>query len=400
MTVHDKTAISRKTTTRHLLRRLRAGALTVKNNPLPFLLMTALCVLASVLVWNLRAPIGGMDSFGPLVSVTDGVLRLMLVSCDLLCLMALLVSAVTIFFNTDARVTEVDSLFEAVSAYAMLADRSGENMAVDRGRQSAASNRGALYGVFLYFMLLTWLGFGQGWKAFFLLCAVLTLLGAANNYKDLPADQGTAVQPSAPKMDWRALLASRVGGLLAVRTLMALALNMLGAVFVLVMMGRFGEDMMLIGLTCLLPSCLLTWLMPKIGAQVKRIGERKAFLCCGVLALFFLTFLANSRQPVSFGLGWAGYQVAVTGLCLSIDAVFSFSITEKQEDVSSPLVGQLSGLYSCSINLGSTISSLVSGLLLERFGDLTPFWVTAVLLALTVLAFWKAAGRQAAVNKA
>ncbi|HIV36416.1 MAG TPA: MFS transporter, partial [Candidatus Negativibacillus faecipullorum] len=288
----------------------------------------------------------------------------------------------------------------AVSAYAMLADRSGENMAVDRGRQSAASNRGALYGVFLYFMLLTWLGFGQGWKAFFLLCAVLTLLGAANNYKDLPADQGTAVQPSAPKMDWRALLASRVGGLLAVRTLMALALNMLGAVVVLVMMGRFGEDMMLIGLTCLLPSCLLTWLMPKIGAQVKRIGERKAFLCCGVLALFFLAFLANSRQPVSFGLGWAGYQVAVTGLCLSIDAVFSFSITEKQEDASSPLIGQLSGLYSCSINLGSTISSLVSGLLLERFGDLTPFLVTAVLLALTVLAFWKAAGRQAAVNKA
>ena len=188
----------------------------------------------------------------------------------------------------------------AVSAYAMLADRSGENMAIDRGRQSAASNWGALYGVFLYFMLLTWLGFGQGWKAFFLLCAVLTLLGAANNYKGLPADQGTAVQPSAPKMDWRALLASRVGGLLAVRTLMALALNMLGAVVVLVMMGRFGEDMMLIGLTCLLPSCLLTWLMPKIGAQVKRIGERKAFLCCGVLALFFLAFLANSRQPVSW----------------------------------------------------------------------------------------------------
>ena len=188
--------------------------------------------------------------------------------------------------------------------------------------------------------------------------------------------------------------------MLAVRTLMALALNMLGAVVVLVMMGRFGEDMMLIGLTCLLPSCLLTWLMPKIGAQVKRIGERKAFLCCGVLAMFFLAFLANSRQPVSFGLGWAGYQVAVTGLCLSIDAVFSFSITEKQEDASSPLVGQLSGLYSCSINLGSTISSLVSGLLLERFGDLTPFLVTAVLLALTVLAFWKAAGRQTAVDKA
>lgn len=147
------------------------------------------------------------------------------------------------------------------------------------------------------------------------------------------------------------------------------------------------------------PLRLLTWLTPKIGVQVKRIGEKKAFLVCGVLALLGLIFLANSNQPFYFGLGWAGYQIAVMGLCLSIDAVFSFSITEKQEDSFSPLVGQLSGLYSCSINLGSTISSLFSGLLLERCGDLMPFLVTAVLLVLTVLAFWMAVGREAAINK-
>ena len=48
-------------------------------------------------------------------------------------------------------------------------------------------------------------------------------------------------------------------------TLMALALNMLGAVVVLVMMGRFGEALMLIGLTCQLPSCLLPWLLRIAG---------------------------------------------------------------------------------------------------------------------------------------
>ena len=146
------------------------------------------------------------------------------------------------------------------------------------------------------------------------------------------------------------------------------------------------------------PLRLLTCLTPKIGVQVKRIGEKKAFLVCGVLALLGLIFLANSNQPFYFGLGWAGYQIAVMGLCLSIDAVFSFSI-KKQEDSFSPLVGQLSGLYSCSINLGITISSLFSGLLLERCGDLMPFLVTAVLLVLTVLAFWMAVGREAAINK-
>lgn len=84
---------------------------------------------------------------------------------------------------------------------------------------------------------------------------------------------------------------------------------------------------------------------------------------------------------------------------MPVDRCGVLLLDQKQEDSFSPLVGHLSGLYSCSINLGSTISSLFSGLLLERCGDLVPFLVTAVLLVLTVLAFWMAVGREAAINK-
>ena len=43
-------------------------------------------------------------------------------------------------------------------------------------------------------------------------------------------------------------------GLIAVRFLLSLSLNVLGAVFVLIMMQRFGNNMMMIGLICLIPS--------------------------------------------------------------------------------------------------------------------------------------------------
>ena len=89
--------------------------------------------------------------------------------------------------------------------------------------------------------------------------------------KKKPAEQGASSVTGVPKPD---SFAGYSGGGKQPNSKLPL---IIGAVVVLVMMGRFGEDMMLIGLTCLLPSCLLTWLMPKIGAQVKRIGERKAF---------------------------------------------------------------------------------------------------------------------------
>ena len=171
-------------------------------------------------------------------------------------------------------------------------------------------------------------------------------------------------------------------GLIAVRFLLSLSLNVLGAVFVLIMMQRFGNNMMMIGLICLIPSTLLAYLSPSIGAKIKLFGERKSFLTASILAILLLIWMSASTAPVLFGLGWSGYSFAVTAMNLSMDAVFSKQIPEKER-------GMYSGIYSCSVNLGSMIASVLGGFFMQEIGESTPFYLTAVLLILTMLVFQK-----------
>lgn len=67
---------------------------------------------------------------------------------------------------------------------------------------------------------------------------------------------------------------------------------------------------------------------------------------------------------------------------LSMDAVFSKQIPEKER-------GRYSGIYSCSVNLGSMIASVLGGFFMQEIGESTPFYLTAVLLILTMLVFQK-----------
>ena len=267
----------------------------------------------------------------------------------------------------------------SVSLYAILAKHSGEQMAIDRGKQSAAENKGGLIGLLIYFVLLSQTDFMQGWKLFFLISAAAALVGVCFAGKATPLAAKKAMEEKLPL---RSLLTAEVSHLMIVRFLFSLATSALGAVFVLLMMQRFDSKIMEIGLVCLVPSCLLTWWTPAIGKTVQKAGEKRAFLAAGALALLFLLWMAQSSTTLLFGLGWSGYSFAVCAMRLSFDAIFSFEMQDTAR-------GALSGLYSCSINAGSVVASALGGFLLQTSGVQAPFYATAALLLLT-LAFFAA----------
>lgn len=269
----------------------------------------------------------------------------------------------------------------SVSLYTMLVDESGEEIAVNRGKQSAAQNFGGLYGMIFYFVLLSNMDFFATWKVFFLGSAVLTLYGVWNAARRL--EDNMPKETDGKKLqNLKLAICLKAKGLIAVRFLLSLSLNVLGAAFVLIMMQRFGNNMMMIGLICLIPSTLLAYLSPSIGAKIKRFGERKSFLIASILAILLLIWMSASTVPVLFGLGWSGYSFTVTAMNLSMDAVFSKQIPEKER-------GRYSGIYSCSVNLGSMIASVLGGFFMQEIGESTPFYLTAVLLILTMLVFQK-----------
>lgn len=281
------------------------------------------------------------------------------------------------FLYLSQMVDGIATALLSVSLYAILAKNSGERMAIDRGKQSAAQNKGGLIGLLVYFALLSQTDFMQGWKLFFLISAAAAVVGVCFAAKAEPLAAERAAQEKLPL---RSLLTAEISHLMIVRFLFALATGVLGAVFVLLMLQRFDSRIMEIGLVCLVPSCLLTWWTPAIGKKVKQAGERRAFVAAGALALVFLLWMAQSSTTLWFGLGWSGYSFAVCAMQLSFDAVFSFEMPQEAK-------GALSGLYSCSINLGSMVASVLGGFLLQSFGTEAPFYTTSLLLLLTLAAF-------------
>lgn len=269
----------------------------------------------------------------------------------------------------------------SVSTYTMLVDESGEEMAVNRGKQSAAQNFGGLYGVILYFILLARMDFFATWQVFYLASAALTLYGvwdAAGKLEDRfpePADEKLYQNGSL-------LHGVQAKGLIGARFLLSLSLNVLSAVSVLIMMQRFGNNMMTIGLISLIPSTALAYLSPSIGARIKKVGEKKSFAAAAILAVLLLIGMSASTTPAIFGLGWSGYFFAVTAMNLSMDAAFSRQIPEEER-------GRYSGIYSCSANLGNMIAAVLGGFFMQEIGESTPFYLTAALLLLTMLVFQK-----------
>ena len=162
----------------------------------------------------------------------------------------------------------------SVSLYTMVVDESGEEIAVNRGKQSAAQNFGGLYGMIFYFALLSNMDFFATWKVFFLGSAVLTLYGVWNAVRKL--EDNMPKETDGKKLqNLKLAICLKAKGLIAVRFLLSLSLNVLGAVFVLIMMQRFGNNMMMIGLICLIPSTLLAYRSPSIGAKNKTFWRKK-----------------------------------------------------------------------------------------------------------------------------
>lgn len=271
----------------------------------------------------------------------------------------------------------------SVAVYLLLADQDSDELTVNLGKQAAAENRGGWCGLLIFIVLMSLVGFQQGWKFFFILCALGAVLAVWIS-RDIPCGN-TPASPSEPLLK---RLTPHVTHLIAVRFCFSLGLNVLWVTIVLILHQRFESNSQAAMLIYFIPLWILNWLMPRTGAAVKKLGEKRAFVFAGATTPVLLFLLAQCDGLLFFGLLWFGYRVAVTAMRLALDALFSRE-TEGQ--------GALGGVYSFSNQLGSIISSIFGGVLLQLLGEHAPFYAAAVMLAVSVVVF-RVVPRAAAAN--
>ncbi len=241
------------------------------------------------------------------------------------------------------------------------------------GQISQVTTRGSLVGVFAAYLAMSFLPDALGWKLSFSLFATLTLLGAFIAWKLVPD-----VRPARRDPARRTVLSRPLLNLLLVVFLTGVPEAMLAPIYLTYLQDHFTTDIASLAWAFFPAGLVSAFLATRLGALSDRYG-RAAMMAlglagAGLIALFLpglpsLVWLAALYTTQA--IFWAISEPAETALVADL-------IGEDRR-------GAGYGLYDFVENLGFTIGPVLGGLLYDRIGAQTPFYLNGATLLVSAL---------------
>jgi MFS transporter, DHA1 family, multidrug resistance protein len=277
----------------------------------------------------------------------------------------------------------VASAFMWLAARAIVADVAAED---DRGRSfgniDQVSSQGGMLGTFIGFTVLMWQGIEHGWQPLFLGYAAASLIGFYLAWRQMPETNPAfhATPGAAPdRIVW-----SRTWILLLLVTLITgAAWALTSPILMIFLQEKMNTDVADLA-WAFLPSALVWAFLPgRLGGLADRFG-RKPLMLLGLAVASVTSFaVPHLTSLAQFAVLWAVLALAYAAGDPAEQALVA-DLTGRDQR------GRAFGIYTLAAGLGATIGPLVGGWLYDSFGKGTPFYATAVVLAvnLVILAIW------------
>ncbi len=252
-----------------------------------------------------------------------------------------------------------------------------ENRAAAVGRNMEKQARGAVYGVFLGFTLISALPESTGWRFAFIGYSLLAFVGAGFALREVPE-----TKPQANHRDWKPWTQIKLGGqlkrLLLVVFTAGFASSLILPIYLIYLQDKFAIDMSMVGLA-LFPGAIVLMVLPsRLGKISNRLG-RSHTLALGML----LSGLLYGAFPFLPGLAWliALYTLTTVGGAMAEPAR-----TALVGDLAQPEErGRVFALVELVTGVGASLGPLVGGWLYDVVGQDTPFYINGALLTLSAL---------------
>ena len=265
-----------------------------------------------------------------------------------------------------------------ISAYSMVADLSPAEARGGRfGRVDEASARGAMYGTFIGFTVLGFLGMSKGWTVLFGGYALLSFYALWMAWRGIretrPPDPAQQSNTNTKRPLSRQLIA-----LMGIVFLTGASSALVRPLLMIFLQDHFSTEVDILALA-FLPSALIYSFLP---SRMGRIGDRwgrKWPMMAGLLVSALVSlFLPNLSSLLWLILLWA------------IEALGYTAATPAQEALVADLTGQerrgtAYGLYTFAASLGAVVGPLIGGWLYDAQGHAVPFYVNAAGLALSAV---------------
>ena len=241
------------------------------------------------------------------------------------------------------------------------------------GRVDEYAHRGALYGLGLALLLLSWCALETALHTLFLSYMALVALAVVMAWQQVPETQTTP--PLQRARQQRALWPLVPVLLLVVLSYLFAAL--LRPLFLVFLQDERTQDVRLLALA-FLPAVLLESFLPsRLGHLSDRLGRRP-------LIIAGLTWMGLSCLclPLFSSLGWviAWWTLKTVGLAAALPPQKAF-ISDLTEDTTR---GTGYGLHTFATSVGSAVGPVVGGWLYDTQGHTTPFVLTGLSLLASV----------------
>jgi MFS family permease len=236
------------------------------------------------------------------------------------------------------------------------------------GRVDEYAHRGALYGMVLALVVLSWLALHTAWRVLFLSYAALAAAGIWLAWKRVPETRPASPPQAGPQ----SMASGPFAQVLLVVFLSYLCTAMLRPVFLVFLQDEFTQDVRLLALAFLPATLLESFLPSHLGHLSDRWGRRPLIITG--LAWMGLSCICISVFP---RLAWVIvlWTLKTLGLAAAIPpqkALIS-DLTEHAQR------GTGYGLSTFAASLGATVGPLLGGWVYDSVGHGTPFFLTGII---------------------
>lgn len=277
----------------------------------------------------------------------------------------------------------IGSSFMWISAYSIAVDiANDEKRGSAIGQVDGASNKGALYGALIGFVLLSNFTLMSGWSILFKGYAILSIAAGYIAYKYIPETKTMSSEQNKPDSN---RLNSNFTKLLLIVFINSISASMLSPLLMIYLQDRFTTNIKILA-TAFIPAAIVYAFLPsRLGGISDKFGR---------IIPMVIGLIGSGIVSLGFTHMYSIEVLVILWVLESIGAVMASPAEEAfvSDIVGKDIRGSAYGLYLFISSLGAVIGPLIGGWLYDSFGHAIPFYLNGIILlsdALLVLILFK-----------
>lgn len=262
----------------------------------------------------------------------------------------------------------IASALLGITAYVIVADtHNSEDISKGFGKVNSAQSTGNIYGCILAFLILSKVGFLQGWRILFIIFAIAALFALFKVITTFKENEHKFINRKFNIKNYSKTTLK----LLIIVFISSLSSTIVTPILMIYLQDKITNDIGGLALAFFPALIIDSLLSVKIGSISDKLGKSKSMIIGMIISGLTIITLPNISSLTIFAIVWTISSIGGTLYSLSESGLYAQLNTENNN-------GEIFGIYTLVSNLGAMIGPLIGGILYDTISQKSPFYLNGI----------------------